>query len=440
MSNVLHTSPLDPLSFSIRARGSKVLRCRALRRKALRRKALCSLALCSLALCCTAAVTLTGCSESSSATSTPSAKQLEVQQGQFSERHLLTGELVAEEGVFLIAPNTNQWPVTIQWLVEDGTEVQAGDPVIEFDNSQLTSHLEDLSSRLVEARNELLIVRSKVSNELAQAEFSLEQQKATFGKARLAAQVPKDFSSRQEYERRQLELEKEKLALDDSELRLETQRRAGEKAVAVQAEAVAKAQRATSRLDDDLGKLRLTAPEDGLVLVARNRQGRTYQSSDTAIPGVAVASMPDLSTLMVEARLFDVDDSKLQVGQKVRVTLDAFPDEPMAGTVREISDYADQESSVSTRRAFVTRIDVDGIDAERMRPGMSVNIALDLEPYEALLIPRSAIAWTAAGKAHAVLSNGTQVPVRLGPCNPSSCVLDEGPPAGTALGHRRRAL
>lgn len=380
-----------------------------------------------------------GCGGGSSATAAPAAAlgEMRIHTGPFSERHLLTGELVAEDAVYLVTPNTNQWPVTIQWLVEDGTEVAAGDAVVEFDNSQLTNNLEELTSRLVEANNELMSVRSREANTLAEAAFALQQQQAAYEKAALRAQVPNELSSRQDAERLRLELAKAKLSLDDATQRLASQRLAGDKAVAIQQQAVDKAQRSVRRSDDDLGKLRLTAPRDGLVLVARNREGRTYQSSDTAIPGSAVASMPDMSSLMVEARLFDVDDAKLAVGQPVRVTLDAFPEETMAGAVREISDYADQESTASTRRAFTVRIDVEGIDPGRMRPGMSVSVELDSPAVDALLVPRAALLWPSTMDAESgvetILGDGSRVPLELGPCNPTHCVVVDGPAAGTPL-------
>lgn len=383
---------------------------------------------------------LSGCGGHSSATEATAAAatavpgaEMRLHRGPFGERHLLTGEVVAREAIFLLAPNTNQWPVTIRWIVEDGTEVQAGEPVIEFDNSQLVSSLDDLSSRLAVAQNDLVLARSQAAEDLAQAWFAVQQQQAALDKARLQAQVPGDFISRQDAERRQLDLNKATLALEEAEERHAAQRLAGDKAVAVQQEAVDKARRAVERSEDDLRKLQLKAPRDGLVLVGRTRQGKIYQSSDNATPGMTVASMPDLSTLMVEARLFDVDDGKVQLGHRVRATLDAFPDEPLDGTVRSLGDYADQESSQSTRRSFKVGIEVEGMDPDRMRPGMSVSVALDLAPRQALQVPRRALSWSAEEIPSVQLADGSVVELTLGACNPSHCEVLDGPAEGTAL-------
>lgn len=381
------------------------------------------------------ALLLGGCDSTPKPSAADQRQSLTVTQGPFSEQHLLTGELVAETADYLLTPNTNQWPVTLRWLADDGQEVVQGDTVAEFDNSQLVSNLEQLTSRWTEAQNELLLERSRVTESLAQAQYDLQESQGVYDKARLAADIPADLSSRQDFEQRRLELAKAELSLQQAREELRTRSLAGEKALAVQTEIVDKARRAVERLQRDLEKLHLTAPRDGLVLVATSRLGRTYQTGDNAIPGVPVASMPDLSSLMVEARLFDVDDGKIAVGQRVQVILDAFPAEPLHGTIREISDFADQPSADSTRRIFKVRIDVEGIDAERMRPGMSVRVALDLEPSQALLIPRPAIAWRADGNPEVHLADGRRVPVRLGPCNPSQCIVEQGPEAGTRLAY-----
>ena len=53
------------------------------------------------------------------------------------------------------------------------------------------------------------------------------------------------------------------------------------------------------------------------------------------------ARLPDMDTLFVRARLFDVDDGRLKAGQHVRARLDAFPDKVYGGRVREVGVYSE---------------------------------------------------------------------------------------------------
>ena len=99
-----------------------------------------------------------------------SARGLEVTRGDFTSHFLLTGELVAQDAVLLVAPNANIWPLTVRWLEEDGAEVSRGDTIIEFDNSQLASKLEQLERSALEAANQLSSLRASVKAEEIEAE------------------------------------------------------------------------------------------------------------------------------------------------------------------------------------------------------------------------------------------------------------------------------
>lgn len=364
---------------------------------------------------------------------------LEVRRGTLEPRLLLTGEVVAEESIELVTPNANIWPVPLRWLAEDGAMVRAGDPVVEFDNSQLVNQLENLESQLVEARNQLESIRARVGNELSSAYFEWRRAAAEEEKKRLDADLPEGLLAEQEYERRRLDWQKAQLESEAKKRAYELEKEAGEKEIAIQEIAVEKARAAVERARRGIELLAIEAPRDGIVLVAENPQeDRPFKSGDNAFPGLSVARMPDLSTLRVEARLFDVDDGRVRAGESVEAVLDAFPGEALSGVVREVDAIADAPDRQSTRRSFRVKIDVEGLDPERVRPGMSVRVLVrgdvvrgDAEP--ARLVPRVALDWS-GGVPRLVLADGSTVEVRLGACDPRSCVLEEGPEEGTALG------
>ncbi len=379
-------------------------------------------------------IALTGCTPKTEAETDPGAP-LQVHTGTFQKRLLLTGEIAAESAIELTVPNANIWPVPIRWLAEDGVEVRAGETVVEFDSSQILTTLDNLSSQSIEAQNQLLSLRSELANEIGQARFTREQRLADFQKAEIAAAIPEDLSSRQDFERRRLELEKARLELQAAEEKAAAQVRIAESKLEAQRLKVEQTQEGVNRARGSIELLTLTAPKDGIVLLANNRnEGRPYQAADSVFPGWTIASLPDLSTLIVEASLFDVDDGKLEPGTEVIATLDAFPDASIPGTVREIDTIADQTDLSSTRRVFKVRIDLEQTDPERMRPGMSVKIEVKAEDAgeQQLLIPRAAV-HSRDSEYLAVLRDGSRVPIELGACNPTVCVLRGGLTEGTEL-------
>lgn len=360
------------------------------------------------------------------------SKDLRLQRGTVEPMVLLTGELVAEDAIRLATPNVNIWPMTLRWIAEEGDAVAEGDTVVEFDNSQLASNLEGLRSQVVTAGNSLAQARARAASERAQAFFTLEQKKADWQKARLKAELPKELASDQEWARLQLELEKAAKEKEKAEMAMAATEVATEAAVEIEELALRKAEIALSRAEHGVSVLHVTAPRAGVVQVADSPQeDRPYQAGDSTWPGLTVASLPDLDSLYVEATLFDVDDGRVDAGDPVRARLDAFPSEVLEGTVRSVASFAQEEGHRSSRRSFKVQVDLEGIDAARMRPGMSVKLEVLPPPVEGLVAPRAALGFGEAGAAlH--LEGGGAVPVSLGACDRRGCLVEPADPVDPA--------
>ena len=288
---------------------------------------------------------------------------LEVRRAGFVRETLLTGELEAEQAEVLAAPDVNIWPLTVRFLAEDGATVKQGEVVAEFDNTQLLSNLEDLRTQALEAKNLLVSRRARAAAEISEAMFEVERQRATLEKAEIAASVPEEILSSREYAELQLALERALLGLSEAEQALASVRDAGAADIRIQQLALEKARDAAKRAESSIGQLSLLAPRDGIAVRATNsRESRPVRVGDAVWPGLAVARLPDLETLYLKARLFDVDDGRVAEGQRVWSTLDAFPETRIEGRVRTIDAVADETSPFSARRVFDVTIDLDQID------------------------------------------------------------------------------
>lgn len=371
------------------------------------------------------------------------AADLEVTRGDFAGEFVLTGELVAEDAVLLVAPNANIWPLTLRWLAEDGAQVRHGDTLVEFDNSQLAGNLEQLERAAVEAASQLAGLRATVRAEEIEAEVALERKKAELEKARLDADMPAELISKHELEERRLALERTELAFEEATHALELKRSSARARIEKQRIALAKAERGAARAREGIELLTLEAPRDGVLLVSINeREGRPFQSGDTLWPGRTVARLPELSSMLVEARLFDVDDGRARVGLPVRAVVDAFPELDLTGEIVEVNNIANEPDRRSQRRVFRTRVRLEGLDLDRMRPGMSVKVVVEERRPNVLLVPRAALGWSADGSGGSVAAtrpDGNLDPVEIGPCNREVCVLLAGLEQGAGLvAHDRR--
>ncbi|MCH9651714.1 MAG: efflux RND transporter periplasmic adaptor subunit [Deltaproteobacteria bacterium] len=376
-----------------------------------------------------------------------SEEVLSVRKGSLIRQHVLTGELQAEDAYELVAPQAGVRPLEIRWLAQEGAEVQQGDRLIEFDNSTLISSLEDRRAGVLQAANKLASARSEAAAALAQARFNLEEKKAAQAKALLDAEVPEELVAALEFQRKQVDAKKALLELEEAEAQFEARQLSGAADIEIQQVALRKAQVEYQRSLDGLELLTVRAPRDGIFLVEKKRrEGRSWQVGDSIWPGQTLARLPDLSTLVVQASLFDVDDGRIALGMPVTLSLDPFPDQELQGRIRKIDKLAREADNTSSRRFFGVTIDFQdgesaGVEKSFMLPGMSVRVvAAELVAEDVLLVPRISLEIDAlTASAQAVLANGTQKPVVLGPCNEWHCVLTEGLSEGQSLGLRSEA-
>src|SRR5690606_16721010 len=125
----------------------------------------------------------------------PSAgtRSVEVTRGDLADRVLLTGALRAGSTIDVSVPKTDAWQLTIRWMAEDGVLVEAGERVLEFDNSMFTSGLEQKRIAATEARATYQSLREVSALAIAVKEHELEQHRIALAKATLLAGVPADL-------------------------------------------------------------------------------------------------------------------------------------------------------------------------------------------------------------------------------------------------------
>jgi len=91
-------------------------------------------------------------------------------------------------------------------------------------------------------------------------------------------------------------------------------------------------------LAQTLGEFTIKAPADGMVIYAREWNGRKKVVGATINPWEsAVATLPDLSVMESITYVNEVDIQKIAVGQKVEIKLDADPSKKLSGTVRQVA-------------------------------------------------------------------------------------------------------
>jgi len=170
---------------------------------------------------------------------------------------------------------------------------------------------------------------------------------------------------------------------------------------------VARAQAAVDNARTMLDYTTIRAPRAGVILVKSVEQGTIITSGRSSVSqGTDIVSLGDLTKMIAEVSLDEVDVSSIRVGQPVTITVDALPDEVFHGVVKRIDPSATTQQNITT---VLVRVEVTKPDP-RMKPGMTVGCDFTVERVEnALYLPSRAIREVGGRHVVTVLKGNEQV-------------------------------
>jgi multidrug resistance efflux pump len=132
-----------------------------------------------------------------------------------------------------------------------------------------------------------------------------------------------------------------------------------------------RAQSALKTAQERLGWTRILAPMSGTVVALVVEEGEIVQSGRVAFGQLpAIMAIADLSQMVIKTYVNEVDMPRIEVGQKVEVRSDAYPDRVFDGRVKTTSPQAQMRENVTK---FEVEIEVLGSPPE-LRPGMNVDV------------------------------------------------------------------
>lgn len=357
-------------------------------------------------------------------------------QGDFLVIIRCRGELKAQRSVGIFAPRVPD--LRIAWLAPAGQAVKEGSSIIRFDSSTAQQQLQQKEAALRQSQ-------ATLDQAVAQARITAEQDKSELADAGFAVDRARLEVSKMETVSR---LQGEAAAVD---LSIADQKRKVQEAT-VDLHATADKSRLASltRLRDQaasevdltksrIGQMELKAPIDGILVFESNySQGwmnaKPFKVGDNVFAGMAIADMPDLNTLTMDAKVEEIDRGRIQPGQEVRARVDSLPELVMNAKVDNISLMAETTNEFPPTRNFRAYASLAKPDT-RLRPGMNggIDIIISRIP-NAISIPSKAL-FTHAGKPVVYVADKGRyrpAPVEVLARNPDEVAVT-GIPAGTLV-------
>jgi multidrug efflux pump subunit AcrA (membrane-fusion protein) len=345
------------------------------------------------------------------------------------------GEVRSTNSVMLTAPQIPDPKIT--FLAESGKPIQKGQKVVEFDTAQQEQYLLDRSTSVKTVDSEIVQINAthRITNELDAMQlmtytYNVQRAELEASKASVISQIEGEKAKIDvDVAGGQLGLQKTTISAHKVTQGADLERLEQKKDKTV---------RDMNRAKGYLDKMAIYAPISGIVNILPNfrTQGSfgssppPFKEGDRAWTGAAIAEIPDLSSMRMELKLDEVDRGKLQLGQVVRVRVDALPEKELMAELDWISPIAaiQYRGMGLAEKTFPARATLKNLDP-RLRPGMSASAEVLIESQQnALMIPARA-SFVRKGKPTVWVRRGTGYQMReieVGKRNETDIVVSKG--------------
>jgi HlyD family secretion protein len=160
----------------------------------------------------------------------------------------------------------------------------------------------------------------------------------------------------------------------------------------------------------NLEKAAIASPIDGIVVSRNVDVGQTVAASMQAPTLFLIAA--DLTKMRVNASIDESDVGRIEAGQRVLFTVDAFPSEKFTGTVAQVRLSPTVTQNVVT---YQTIIDVPNLEL-KLRPGMTANVTVETVRRSSVLRASNAtLRFKPTDEAFALLGQTAQTAARQVP-------------------------
>lgn len=280
-------------------------------------------------------------------------------------------------------------------LVVEGTRVEAGEILARLEHADVDAQLARAEADLKEAEAEVARLGAfieQIAHDIEEARSQLEVASAGSREAEASlkdAQQERDrqerlladgIGQRADFDRAEAQLAMAKARISQGTAREESARRREDSLGAQHRAAEASRKAAEARVEArradilllqvQLEYLTIRSPFPGVVIKKNAEVGEIVSPiSGGTEAKVAVVTVVDMGSLMVEADVAEAYISRVRPGMETRITVDAFPDQPYPGKVFKIVPTADRlKATVEVKVSF------DSLD-DKIVPEMGARVS-----------------------------------------------------------------
>ena len=256
--------------------------------------------------------------------------------------------------------------------------------------------------------------------ELKYLEAKAYLQSARFNFDKVAAGATAD-----ELDRARIRLDQARIAFERAERGMQAQLQSFEAAIKREK---ANVERSKRLMDTAKVKLKLTdlyAPKEGLVVYATvggERSTEKVQLGMIPFEGQPILYLPDLSTMVVDIEVNEIDIGKIKLGGPVEVGLETYPDTIFRGKILQIGSLArlrQMQGTASSIKVFDVTVHIEDKDS-RLKPGLTATLDIIVDRQQNVISVPLAAVMSREGEDFAFVVNDGKVEQRKIVCSVSN--------------------
>ena len=334
-----------------------------------------------------------------------------VQRQDFTKELIFTGELKGVDSVIIAVPwSSMTYSFVISHLAPEGTLVQPGDLLVDFDAGDLATQRPEQEKKREEAKINIAQKEAEIETQRQDLLLAKATAEKNLKTAELDQNIDPELIARADAEKYEFDYAKAKTELEKAESRLATLEESSSAELQILRLAYERADLQLMQLLGELRKMRIVAPMSGLVIhgPSPGRVGR-IQVGDIIWAGWPVILLPNMKELRVETYVYDADFHLLEEGMPANMVFDAIPGETFRGRVSRLPRVAKPRQPRSQLKAFQVDVLLGDPDHEMMRPGMTAQVKIPVIRRNVLTVPRGSLHMNANGSVAVRKANASQL-------------------------------
>jgi HlyD family secretion protein len=303
------------------------------------------------------------------------AEQESIEQVVVPAKVTASAELISLSNATIGPPNISRmWQYKIQKMAAENKQVKKGEVILVFDGQRIKNNLIDRQSQLKAAIKKAESDKLKDDATTQDLILKLAEAEMEYEKAKRKAEIVDESSSNIQRLKQQADFRYQTESLAQAKQKLAHHEKAMVINVKVSAGKIRIIQSRVNRIQQEIVKLSVKAPKDGLVMYQENGQGEKVAVGETVYMGRSLMQLPSLDAVALKAEFAEPDKAKLKQGQEVRVIFEAYPEMSYLGSITQLGQAFYPKSANNPKVIFDAQIELGETKPDVMRPGMKAKI------------------------------------------------------------------